>query len=132
MAKKRTSKIIEAVRETEAGLRKAGIEITHRVLSDRDAAVLVAGLLGIAPPNKRLATAAQDYLRRVDRAIRSVDRTLAAVKRSEQRIRNMESAGRKGKQKAPVRHADLDHLAGTMTKKEAAGLESLIAEQRKS
>ena len=41
-----------------------------------------------------------------------------------------ESVGGKGKKKAPVRYHDLDHLAGTWTKEEAAAFEVLIAEQR--
>lgn len=41
-----------------------------------------------------------------------------------------ESVGGKGKKKSPVRYHDLDHLAGTWTKEEAAAFEVLIAEQR--
>ncbi len=41
-----------------------------------------------------------------------------------------ESAGGKAKKKAPVRYHDLDHLAGTWTKEEAAAFDKLIAEQR--
>lgn len=41
-----------------------------------------------------------------------------------------ESVGSKRKKKAPVRYHDLDHLAGTWTKEEAAALEAFIAEQR--
>ena len=41
-----------------------------------------------------------------------------------------ESVGGKEKKKAPVRYHDLDHLAGTWTKEEAAAFEALIAEQR--
>ena len=41
-----------------------------------------------------------------------------------------ESVGGKGKKKSPVRYHDLDHLAGTWTKEEAAALEAFIAEQR--
>jgi plasmid stability protein len=41
-----------------------------------------------------------------------------------------ESAGSKAKKKAPVRYHDLDHLAGTWTKEEAATFDKLIAEQR--
>lgn len=41
-----------------------------------------------------------------------------------------EAVGGKGKKKSPVRYHDLDHLAGTWTKEEAAAFETLIAEQR--
>jgi hypothetical protein len=41
-----------------------------------------------------------------------------------------ESAGGKAKKKEPVRYHDLDHLAGTWTKEEAAAFDKLIAEQR--
>ncbi len=41
-----------------------------------------------------------------------------------------ESAGGKAKKKTPVRYHDLDHLAGTWTKEEAAAFDKLIAEQR--
>jgi hypothetical protein len=41
-----------------------------------------------------------------------------------------ESAGGKAKKKEPVRYHDLDHLAGTWTKEEAATFDKLIAEQR--
>lgn len=40
------------------------------------------------------------------------------------------SVGGKVKKKSPVRYHDLDHLAGTWTKEEAAAFEALIAEQR--
>jgi len=36
----------------------------------------------------------------------------------------------KAKKKAPIRYHDLDHLAGTWTKEEAAAFDKLIAEQR--
>ena len=41
-----------------------------------------------------------------------------------------ESAGSKAKKKAPVLYHDLDHLAGTWTKEEAAAFDKLIVEQR--
>jgi hypothetical protein len=41
-----------------------------------------------------------------------------------------ESAGGKPKKKAPVRYHDLDHLARTWTKEEAAAFDKLIAEHR--
>jgi len=41
-----------------------------------------------------------------------------------------ESAGGRAKKKAPVRYHDLDHLAGTWTKEEAAAFDKLITEQR--
>lgn len=41
-----------------------------------------------------------------------------------------ESAGGKGKKKTPIRYHDLDYLAGTWTKQEAAAIDKLIAEQR--
>ena len=41
-----------------------------------------------------------------------------------------ESVGGKEKKKSPIRYHDLDHLAGTWTKEEAAAFEVLIAEQR--
>ena len=37
-----------------------------------------------------------------------------------------ESAGGKAKKKAPIRHHDLDHLAGTWTKEEAAGFDKIV------
>ncbi len=41
-----------------------------------------------------------------------------------------ESAGRRAKPRAPVRYHDLDHLAGTWSKEDAATFETLITEQR--
>ncbi|MCC6966026.1 MAG: hypothetical protein IT391_07055 [Nitrospira sp.] len=41
-----------------------------------------------------------------------------------------ESAGGTVRKKTPVRYHDLDHLAGTWTKEEAAAFEPLITEQR--
>ena len=41
-----------------------------------------------------------------------------------------ESSGGKAKKKASARYHDLDHLAGTWTKEEAAAFDKLIAEQR--
>lgn len=41
-----------------------------------------------------------------------------------------ESAGGAARKALPVRYDDLDHLAGTWTKEEAAAFETLITEQR--
>jgi hypothetical protein len=42
-----------------------------------------------------------------------------------------EAAGQRRASGKPMRHHDLDHLAGTWTETEASAFESMLAEQRK-
>lgn len=53
---------------TEPDAEEEIVEFTHRELSDRDAAALVAALLDDAPRLPRLIKAATAYLRRVDKS----------------------------------------------------------------